>query len=75
MRDIGDHKGQLGVFWHTQGSGKSYSMMFFSQKVLRKMPGHHTFVILTDDKDLDQQIYGNFAGAGIVTEPEKEVPI
>jgi type I restriction enzyme R subunit len=73
LRDIGDHTGQLGVFWHTQGSGKSFSMMFFSQKVLRKMPGHHTFVILTDGKDLDQQIYGNFAGAGLVTEPEKEV--
>ncbi len=73
LRDIGGRKGQLGVFWHTQGSGKSFSMMFFSQKVLRKMPGHHTFVILTDGKDLDQQIYGNFAGAGLVTEPEKEV--
>ncbi len=73
LRDIGNHEGQLGVFWHTQGSGKSYSMMFFSQKVLRKMPGHHTFVLLTDGKDLDQQIYGTFAGAGLVTEPEKEV--
>jgi len=73
LREIRGKSGQLGVFWHTQGSGKSFSMMFFSQKVLRKMPGHHTFVILTDGKDLDQQIYGNFAGAGLVTEQEKEV--
>ena len=32
-------EGELGVFWHTQGSGKSYSMVFFAQKVLRKLAG------------------------------------
>jgi len=65
-----DSAGRLGVFWHTQGSGKSYSMIFFSQKVLRKMPGNWTFVIVTDRKELDEQIYKNFARAGAVTEQE-----
>jgi len=50
--------------WHTQGSGKSYSMVFFSQKVLRKIPGNFTFLIVTDRLDLDNQIYKNFAGTG-----------
>ena len=39
VRSIRENAGKLGVFWHTQGSGKSYSMVFFSQKVLRKIPG------------------------------------
>lgn len=65
--------GRLGVFWHTQGSGKSYSMVFFAQKVLRKIPGNWTFVVITDRLDLDSQIYKNFARAGAVTEPEDQV--
>jgi type I restriction enzyme R subunit len=73
LQEIREHNGQLGVFWHTQGSGKSFSMMFFAQKVLRKLPGNFTFLILTDRKELDEQIYGNFASAGIVTEPEHEI--
>ncbi|MEX1157751.1 MAG: DEAD/DEAH box helicase family protein, partial [Thermomicrobiales bacterium] len=64
---------RLGVFWHTQGSGKSFSMVFFSQKVLRTLPGNWTFLIVTDRDDLDQQIYNNFADAGAVTEPEDAV--
>lgn len=58
--------GKLGVFWHTQGSGKSYSMVFFSQKVHRKLRGNYTFLIVTDREDLDTQIYKTFAGCGIV---------
>ena len=58
--------GLLGVFWHTQGAGKSYSMIFFSEKVRRLIPGNFTFVIMTDRKDLDDQIYRTFAGCGIV---------
>ncbi len=58
--------GQLGVFWHTQGSGKSYSMVFFSRKVHRKLTGNFTFLIVTDREDLDRQIYKTFAGCGIV---------
>jgi type I restriction enzyme, R subunit len=65
--------GQLGVFWHTQGSGKSFSMVFFAEKVLRKVPGNWTFVVITDRIDLDKQIYGNFASTGAVTEPEEYV--
>ncbi|MDR3673895.1 MAG: type I restriction endonuclease subunit R [Acidobacteriota bacterium] len=62
--------GKLGVFWHTQGSGKSISMVFFAQKVMRTVPGNWTFVIVTDRKDLDKQIYKNFANVGAVTEKE-----
>jgi type I restriction enzyme R subunit len=64
---------QLGVFWHTQGSGKSYSMAFFAEKVFRKMEGNWTFVIVTDRLDLDDQIYGNFAEADLINTKEKHV--
>ncbi len=60
--------GKLGVFWHTQGSGKSYSMVFLSQKVLRKLKGNFTFVIVTDRTQLDGQAYDNFVNVGAVTE-------
>ncbi|MBU1209492.1 MAG: type I restriction endonuclease subunit R [Proteobacteria bacterium] len=68
LREIKNRKGRLGVFWHTQGSGKSISMIFFSQKVLRKVPGNWTFVIVTDRQELDDQIYKTFANAGVITE-------
>lgn len=58
--------GKLGVFWHTQGSGKSYSIVFFAKKVHRKLGGNFTFMVLTDREDLDTQIYKTFAGAGLV---------
>jgi type I restriction enzyme R subunit len=61
-------RGRLGVFWHTQGSGKTMSMLFFSQKVLRTRPGNWTFVIVTDRKDLDDQAYQEFTDAGVLTE-------
>jgi type I restriction enzyme R subunit len=66
---IRENLGRLGVFWHTQGSGKSYSMVFFAQKVLRTLPGNWTFLIVTDRQELDDQIYKTFASAGVVTEP------
>jgi type I restriction enzyme R subunit len=72
LTQIKEKKGRLGVFWHTQGSGKSYSMVFFSQKVLRKKPGNWTFLVVTDRKELDTQIYRNFASAGAVTEQEAQ---
>lgn len=62
--------GKLGVFWHTQGSGKSYSMVYLSQKVLRKLQGNFTFVVVTDRSDLDRQAYKNFATVGAVYEQE-----
>jgi type I restriction enzyme, R subunit len=63
-----DEGGKLGVFWHTQGSGKTLSMLFFSQKVLRKTPGNWSFVIVTDREDLDDQAHKEFLWAGVVTE-------
>ncbi|TQE99578.1 MAG: type I restriction endonuclease subunit R [Spiribacter salinus] len=63
--------GRLGVFWHTQGSGKSYSMAFFTEKVRRKVPGNFTFLLMTDRQDLDGQIYRTFVGCGIA---DKEAP-
>ncbi|MGC7873713.1 type I restriction endonuclease subunit R [Desulfosporosinus sp. SYSU MS00001] len=68
VKQMGKNRGKLGVFWHTQGSGKSYSMIFFSQKILRKLPGNWTFLIITDREALDEQIYKNFESAGAVTE-------
>jgi type I restriction enzyme R subunit len=73
VSNLNQNQGKLGVFWHTQGSGKSYSMVFFSQKVLRKLQGNWTFVIVTDRQELDGQIYKNFANCGVVTEEEKRI--
>jgi type I restriction enzyme R subunit len=66
VRNRKNLQGKLGVFWHTQGAGKSYSMVFFARKVHRKLGGNFTFLILTDREDLDTQIYKTFAGCGIV---------
>jgi len=60
--------GRLGVFWHTQGSGKSYSMAFFAEKVRRTVPGNFTFLIVTDRDDLDDQIFRTFVGCGVADE-------
>jgi type I restriction enzyme, R subunit len=57
--------GRLGVVWHTQGSGKSYSMAFFAEKVRRTVPGNFTFVLMTDRDDLDSQIYKTFIGCDV----------
>ena len=62
--------GRAGVFWQTQGSGKSYSMGFYSQKIQRKFPGDWTFVIVTDRTDLDEQIADTFKAAAIVSPAE-----
>ena len=60
--------GRLGVFWHTQGSGKSYSMAFFAEKVRRVVPGNFTFLVVTDRDDLDDQIWRTFIGCGVADE-------
>ncbi len=57
---------KLGVFWHTQGSGKSYSMVFLCQKILRALGGGFTFLLVTDRNELDIQIYDTFTGVGAV---------
>ncbi len=61
-----EEKQKLGVFWHTQGSGKSYSMVFMCQKIHRKFTGSYTFLIVTDRNELDTQIYGTFSGVSAV---------
>ena len=53
-----DHK--AGVFWHTQGSGKSLSMVFYVNK-LQQVLESPTFVVITDRNDLDDQLYSQFA--------------
>jgi type I restriction enzyme R subunit len=58
------------MFWQTQGSGKSYSMGFYSEKIQRKVPGDWTFVIVTDRTDLDEQIAETFKAAGVVFRPD-----
>lgn len=65
-----NNDGKLGVFWHTQGSGKSFSMAFFVQKILRKVKGNWTFLVVTDRTDLDDQIYKNFVSTGVITEQD-----
>src|SRR3989338_7484571 len=64
------NNGRLGVFWHTQGSGKSYSMIFLSQKVFRKMTGNFTFVVVADRNVLDKHIYKTFSACNAVYEEE-----
>lgn len=68
LNDVQARAGQLGVFWHTQGSGKSFSMVFFCKKAFRKYTGNWTFVLITDRTDLDNQIYKTFNSAGVITE-------
>ena len=68
VQRIKENQGRLGVFWHTQGSGKTVSMIFFSQKILRTLLGNWTFVVVTDRDDLDDQAYKEFSSSGVVTE-------
>ena len=60
------NNGKLGVFWHTQGSGKSYSMVFLSQKIRRKFAGSPTIIILTDRDELNKQISDTFENCGLL---------
>lgn len=65
-RDRKFKDGKLGVFWHTQGSGKSYSMVFFARKINRKFPGTPTFVVITDREELNTQISELFVNCGLL---------
>lgn len=67
-------RGKLGVFWHTQGSGKSFSMIFYARKIFRKLTGNFTFVVVTDREDLDGQIYRNFLNTDTVKKHEAAQP-
>ena len=66
--------GKLGVFWHTQGSGKSYSMIFYARKILRKCTGNYTFLVITDRDDLDSQIYQTFLNTKTVNKADTAQP-
>lgn len=69
VRAYADRKlnnGKLGVFWHTQGSGKSYSMVFLAQKIRRKFEGSPTIVVLTDRDELNRQISDTFENCGLL---------
>lgn len=57
-------EGKLGVFWHTQGSGKSYSMVFLAEKIRRTQAGSPTFLVLTDRDELNRQISETFESCG-----------
>jgi len=72
VRRVGDNAGRLGVVWHTQGSGKSLSMVFFTEKVLRTLGNNWTFVIVTDRDELDDQIAGTYAATGALTKKINE---
>lgn len=65
--------GRGGVFWQAQGSGKSLAMVFFAQKILRKVPGNWTFVVVTDRVELDDQIAKTFKACGAVSETESKL--
>lgn len=67
-------QGKLGVFWHTQGSGKSYSMVMFVRKIKKKIPGNFTFIIITDRTDLDTQIHKNFVRTEVLVQKEECQP-
>ena len=69
-----EYDGKLGVFWHTQGSGKSFSMIFYSRKIFRKVPGNFSFVVVTDRQDLDGQIYRNFLNTGTIKKNDAAQP-
>lgn len=66
--------GKLGVFWHTQGSGKSYSMAMYVNKINRKIDGNYTFLMVTDRKDLDDQLYKNFLRTEVINEESSSQP-
>lgn len=69
-----EYKGKLGVFWHTQGSGKSFSMIFYVQKIFHKVVGNFSFVVVTDRKSLDGQIYRNFLHTGTIKKKDAAQP-
>lgn len=68
VNNIEDLKGKLGVYWHTQGSGKSYSMVFLCEKIQRKLGGSYTFLIVVDRTELENQLYDTFSGVGVVND-------
>lgn len=72
VQKLEENQGRLGVFWHSQGSGKSLSMVMFAEKALRRLGGNWTFVIVTDRQELDDQIATTFAATGALTRDIKD---
>ena len=70
-RELG---GKLGIFFHTQGSGKSYSMVFLARKILHKLQGNFSFLVVTDRENLDGQIAKTFVRCGVVKEKDPARP-
>ena len=68
VKNIEDLNGKLGVYWHTQGSGKSYSMVFLCEKIHRKLGGAFTFLLAVDRTELENQLYDTFSGVGVVND-------
>lgn len=66
VKNIEDLQKKLGVYWHTQGSGKSYSMVFLCEKISRKLGGSYTFLLVADRTELESQLYDTFSGVGAV---------
>lgn len=59
-----NRNGKAGIFWHTQGSGKSYSMLMLAHRLIGDLSMNKpSIVILTDRNDLDDQLFGTFASA------------
>ena len=57
---IKDKTGKAGILWHTQGSGKSFSMVFYTGNMIKQL-GNPSIVVVTDRNDLDNQLYETFA--------------
>jgi len=68
FQQLNELAGKLGVYWHTQGSGKSYSMVFLCEKIHRKLGGGYTFLIVADRTELERQLYDTFSGVGVVND-------
>ena len=71
VKNLSELQGKLGVFWHTQGSGKSYSMVFLSQKIHRKFEGSFTVLIVLDRSELETQIVDTFKAVGAIKKESK----
>ncbi|MBQ5452804.1 MAG: type I restriction endonuclease subunit R [Bacteroidales bacterium] len=65
-RDRKALEGRLGVFWHTQGSGKSYTMVFLARKIQKTFANNPVFVLVTDREELNRQLAGNFMSCGLL---------
>jgi type I restriction enzyme R subunit len=74
IESVSSHKNQIGVIWHTQGSGKSYTMTFYAAKMMKSNKLlNPTIIVITDRNDLDDQLYTTFFNAKSIlrTTPER----